>query len=187
MTRTARPTTNRQTGRTAGCTWGAVVPVGLLALLLVTAPGGCASRSGDCDPAHPDFFRATACLAGGGYRERGRALATNLAAERGRHLAFHSVLTALAAEQDALSTQLQARTAAYAQLDAAWDALARDLAATRTANQALAARIAAIDARVQQRKAADAGPDLSARRAVRDDLRRQVALLEQELAVGLYD
>ena len=163
---------------------------GRIPLVLVAACGlplfGCATTPGQCDPREVDFFKNTGCLASGAYGERQRAMQATLGEEQRRNAAFRAVLTELKAEQTKVSRQLGARQAEYTRLDAAWRRLKQSLASDMKASPALADRVQRIDREVAARKAEDGAADVAKRRATRDDLQRQVTLLEKELDVGVY-
>ena len=163
---------------------------GRISLVLVAACGlplfGCATTPGQCDPREVDFFKNTGCLASGAYGERQRAMQATLGEEQRRNAAFRAVLTELKAEQTKISRQLGARQAEYTRLDAAWRRLKQSLASDMKASPALADRVQRIDREVAARKAEDGAADVAKRRATRDDLQRQVTLLEKELDVGVY-
>jgi hypothetical protein len=148
---------------------------------------GCATTPGECDPTSRDFFKNTGCLASGAYGERQRAMQATLAQEQSLNASFRTVLSELQAEQSKVKGDLSSRQADYARLDAAWGDLKRSLAAETKANRELAARVSAIDGGVQARKAADAGTDVAAKQAARDDLKLKVSMLEKELAAGVYE
>lgn len=148
---------------------------------------GCASTPGECNPKEVDFFKNTGCLVSGAYGERQRGLERDLAAEQARNKAFRSVLAELQAEQVETRMTLHEREQAYARLDAAWRRLKQGLAGQMKESRTLAARVKQIDGMVKGRRAADTGADVAQRRAVRDDLRRQITLLERELDAGVHD
>lgn len=157
------------------------------ALALAASIAGCATTPGDCDPTSRDFFKNTGCLASGSYGERQRAMQRTLDQEQRLNASFRSVLSELQAEQSKVKGDLSSRQADYARLDAAWGDLKRSLAAETKANRELAARVSAIDSSVQSRKAADAGTDVVAKQAARNDLKLKVSMLEKELAAGVYE
>lgn len=157
------------------------------AVALAASIAGCATTPGACDPTSRDFFKNTGCLASGSYGERQRAMQATLAQEQSLNASFRSVLSELQAEQSKVKGDLSSRQADYARLDAAWGDLKRSLAAETKANRELAARVSAIDSSVQSRKAADAGTDVVAKQAARDDLKLKVSMLEKELAAGVYE
>ncbi|QVL49609.1 MAG: hypothetical protein KFB96_03635 [Thiocapsa sp.] len=157
------------------------------ALALAASIAGCATTPGACDPTSRDFFKNTGCLASGSYGERQRAMQRTLDQEQRLNASFRSVLSELQAEQSKVKGDLSSRQADYARLDAAWGDLKRSLAAETKANRELAARVSAIDSSVQSRKAADAGTDVVAKQAARDDLKLKVSMLEKELAAGVYE
>ena len=148
---------------------------------------GCASTPAECNPREVDFFKNTGCLVSGAYRERQQGLETDLAGEQARNQAFRSVLADLQAEQVETRMTLHEREQAYARLDAAWRNLKQRLAAQMKTSRTLAARVKRIDGTLKGRKAADTGADAARRRAVRDDLSRQITLLERELDAGVHD
>lgn len=163
---------------------------GRIALVVVAACSlplfGCATTPGQCDPREVDFFKNTGCLASGAYGERQRAMQTTLGEEQRRNNAFRAVLGELKAEQTRVNKKLGARQADYARLDASWRRLKQSLASEMKASPALAGRVQRIDREVAARKAADGAADAAKRRATRDNLQRQVTLLEKELDVGVY-
>ncbi len=144
---------------------------------------GCATSPGQCDPKNVDFFKNTSCLASGAYSERQRSLQSTLASEQSQNAAFRAVLTELETEQAAVKGKLRGRQAEYARLDAAWGNLKRSLHGELARNRALAARVEEIDGGVRGRKGADAAQQ----RATREQLQRQIVLLEQELNAGVYE
>ncbi len=156
---------------------------GAIAATLVAWLAGCATTPGQCDPKEVDFFKNTGCLASGSYAQRQRTLQSTLASEQSQNAAFRAVLSELQAEQTQVKGQLRARQSDYARLDTAWGNLKRSLHGQLQQNRALAARIEEIDGGVQSRRGADAAKQ----RETRDQLQRQIVLLEQELNAGVYD
>ena len=149
--------------------------------------GGCATTPGDCDPSKESFYNNTSCLASGAYKQRQRNLQTELAAEQSRNAAFKAVLAELQLEQSQVRTTLKAREARYARLDAAWRDLKRSLGTEQQQNTALASRIEQIDSEVEARKAPAIESEAKRKTQMREDLKRQVLLLQQELDAGVYD
>jgi len=149
--------------------------------------GGCATTPGDCDPSKESFYNNTSCLASGAYKQRQRNLQTELAAEQSRNAAFKAVLAELQLEQSQVRTTLKAREARYARLDAAWRDLKRSLGTEQQQNAALASRIEQIDSEVEARKAPAIESEAKRKTQMREDLKRQVLLLQQELDAGVYD
>jgi hypothetical protein len=149
-------------------------------------PLGCASTPGECNPKEVDFFKNTSCLVSGAYGERKRGLESDLAAEQARNKAFRSVLAELQVEQVETRMTVHAREQAYARLDTAWRSLKQNLAGQMKRSRTLAARVRQIDGTVSARKASDPRAGVAQRRAVRDDLSRQITLLERELDAGVH-
>lgn len=149
--------------------------------------GGCATTPGDCDPSKESFYNNTSCLASGAYEQRQRDLKTELAAERSRNAAFKAVLTELQLEQSQVGTTLKAREARYARFDSAWRELKRSLNTEEQQNAALASRIEQIDNEVKARKAPATETEAKRKTQMREDLKRQVLLLQRELDAGVYD
>ena len=157
----------------------------LTSLPLILA--GCATTPGDCDPSKESFYNNTSCLASGAYEQRQRDLQTELVAEQRRNAAFKAVLTELQLEQSQVRSTLKVREARYARLDTAWRDLKRSLSAEQQQNAALASRIEQIDSEVKARKAPVNETEINRKTQVREDLKRKVQMLQQELDAGVYD
>ncbi len=155
----------------------------MMAAALAASLVACATTPGQCDPKNVDFFKNTSCLASGAYSERQRSLRSTLESEQSQNAAFRAVLAELQVEQAQVKGQLRGRQAEYARLDAAWGDLKRSLAGQIQQNRSLGARVGQIDSEVKGRK----GADPAKQRETRDQLQRQIVLLEQELNAGVYD
>lgn len=149
--------------------------------------GGCSSTPADCDPSRADFFKNTACLAGGGYAARQARLERELSQQQQLNREFHAVHAALQNEQLALRSDRVTADARYAELNRAWRDLQAELRRTKGENRELARRIDEIDQTLAGRSAADQSGDLRAKEAQRAELRRKLDLLHRELEAGLYD
>jgi len=147
---------------------------------------GCATTPGQCDPKSVDFFKNTSCLASGAYGERQRDMQATLSIEQNRNAAFKAVLAELEAEQTRVKGQLKTRQADYARLDGAWRKLKQSLADEMQSSRSLARRVDQIDSGVKARAGSDGTADAAAKRATRDQLQRQIQLLEKELDAGVY-
>jgi chromosome segregation ATPase len=149
---------------------------------------GCESTPAGCDPSKADFFKNTACLAGGGYAARQARLRRELARERQLNREFHDVYAALQDEQTALHSRRQHADLRYGKLDRAWQHLQDELHQVHGENLVLRRRIDEIDRQIRDRKHLGGDDeDLAARERERADLQRKLDLLQRELETGIYN
>ncbi len=148
---------------------------------------GCATSTQQCDPKKESFFNNTSCLASGAYGQREQALEAELQREQLRNAAFHTLQNELAADQAQVARTLQERQQEYDRLDQAWGNVKRSLGADAGANKHLQARIAEIEQDLATQKDPTATADATRRAEMRNDLKRKVLLLQQELDAGVYD
>jgi septal ring factor EnvC (AmiA/AmiB activator) len=156
----------------------------VLALPLLAV--ACATAPKDCDPTRADFFKNTGCLASGAYDERQARLEDELAREQERNRAFREVLGALEEEKAGVEAGLRASQSRYAKLDAAWRSLRGDLLRSSAQSAELERQIGSLDAQMARRKASGSA-DVKKRIQERDDLRRRLSLLQQEIDAGVYE
>jgi chromosome segregation ATPase len=157
-----------------------------LSLCLPLLAVSCATAPNDCDPRRADFFQNTSCLGSGSYETRQARLQSELAQEQQRNRAFRKVLAALEQEKVGVKSRLSASQSRYAGLDAAWRGLRRDLLQGNRESAELERQIASIDEQMARRKSAGTG-DVAQKVQERDDLRRRLSLLQQEIDAGVYD
>lgn len=161
--------------------------LGGAALAGVLVLGGCATSYEQCDPDEESFLGAANCLMSDkyGYRGRQQRLEDELAEQRELNEAFQELAASIEQEKQRVRGQLGSKQADLATLNRSWQALQAKLKQRSVENKALAVQVERMEERMIAINQSD-NKSVKEREKMLDDLRRQAAILNQELEAGLY-
>jgi chromosome segregation ATPase len=149
--------------------------------------GGCATSYEQCDPNKESFLGAANCMMSTeyGYAGRQARLEGELAEQQELNRAFQQLAASIEQEKQRVRGELASKQADYAALDGSWQALQARLQQRSVENKALAAQIERMEEKMNAINQAGSKPPED-REKLLNDLRRQAAILQQELEAGLY-
>lgn len=149
--------------------------------------GGCATSYEQCDPNKESFLGAANCMLSDqyGYQGRQKRLKGELAEQQEINLAFTELAASIEQEKQRVRGRLSSKQADYNSLNRSWQALQGRLQQRSTENKALAVQIERMDERINKINQSDNMPAQEKEKLL-EDLRRQAAILNQELEAGLY-
>ena len=160
-----------------------LVPM-LMGVLLAV---GCATSYDQCDPNKESFLGAANCMMSReyGYDARQQRLADELAEQQEINKSFRELSASIETEKKRVHGQLSEKQSDYTGLNRSWMSLQASLQQRSVENKALAAQIE----RMKEKMAAinnSNGKTSAEKEKLLNDLRRQAAILNQELEAGLY-
>ena len=161
--------------------WYMVVLAGVLMV------GGCATTYEQCDPNKESFLGAANCMMSSeyGYSGRQKQLEGELAEQQELNRAFQGLAASIEQEKQRVHGQLGNKQADNAALNESWQVLQASLKQRSVENKALAAQVE----RMEERMTAinqSGNKSAAEKEQLLDDLKRQAAILNQELEAGLY-
>lgn len=159
----------------------------MLALAGGLVVGGCATTYEQCDPNKESFLGAANCMMSNeyGYSGRQKRLEGELVEQQELNQAFQGLAASIEQEKQRVHGQLGNKQADYASLNDSWQVLQASLEQRSVENKALATQVERMGERMT---AINQSGNKSAeeKEKLLDDLRRQAAILNQELEAGLY-
>ncbi len=158
-------------------------------LCCITLPallGGCAVSPEQCDPGKNDsFVGALSGNVSGCYAARQEKLESDLAEKQQLNQAFRELAAAIEQEKQRLAGELRGKQADYSALNKSWTVIQARLEQRSVENKALAVQVK----RMQEKVSAINQPsdkNQAEKQKLLNDLRRQAAILNEELDAGLY-
>ena len=149
--------------------------------------GGCATSYEQCDPNKESFLGAANCLMSDeyGYSGRHKRLEGELADQQELNRAFQGLAVSIEQEKQRVQGQLGKKQTDNTALNESWKVLQASLKQRSVENKSLAVQVERMEGRMT---AINQSGNKSAeeKEKLLDDLRRQAAILNQELEAGLY-
>lgn len=166
--------------RTSGV-YGMVMLGGALVMV------GCATSLEECDPNKESFLGAANCMMSSeyGYNARQERLKNELGEQQELNRAFQELAASIEDEKRRTQGQLNNKEAHFAELNRSWESLEGRLKQRSVENKALEVQIE----RMKEKMTAinnSSGKSVAEKEKLLNDLRRQAAILNQELEAGLY-
>ena len=163
------------------------VLLGGVVLANVFLVGGCATSYEQCDPNKESFLGAANCMMSDkyGYRAREQRLEDELAAQQDINKAFKDLAASIEQEKQRVHGQLSGKQSDYTALNHSWQALQARLQQRTVENKSLAVQVERMEEKMVAINNSGSKPAAEKEKLL-NDLRRQAAILNEELEAGLY-
>ncbi|HHJ16968.1 MAG TPA: hypothetical protein ENJ80_09755 [Gammaproteobacteria bacterium] len=149
--------------------------------------GGCAVSPENCDPNRGDsFVDALSGNVSGCYAVRQQKLKSELAEEEQLNQAFRELADAIEQEKQRLAGVRKSKEADLTALNQSWSIIQARLEQRSVENKALAVQVKRMEEKVAALNRAGDEKKLAEKQKLLNDLRREAAILNEELDAGLY-